>query len=120
MKIINLTPHKIDFLVEDENGQIMNADGKTYSIKRTIKSSGSARCQMDNNVIDIINGIDVIKPKFGQIYHLPDPEDSTIYITSRIVADAAKSQGREDVYCVGQTVREGSFILGALNIVKPF
>lgn len=50
-------------------------------------------------VIDKIAGIPVAKTEFKRIVNLPDPEEGTYYIVSRISKDYVPSN-RNDVYCV--------------------
>lgn len=106
IKMINLTPHDITFIVGEET--------------TTLPASGIvARCSIDEQPVGTISGVPVVAPVIGEIADLPEPQEDAVYIVSRIVADAAKAQGRTDVYAVGRTLREGSVIKGCLNIVQP-
>jgi len=118
MKIRNYTPHKLDYIVEDQSGEL-ECNGTRYTIKKTFKSEGVSRVNVINDNIGNANGIPVVQPMFGKINGLPGQNKGTIIIASRIVAEAAKANGRDDVYSVGQTIRDGSFILGCINFVKP-
>jgi len=85
-KILNLTPHEITLC-----GQ-------------KLPSSGVARVAQTTQQVDQINGIPVNRLTFGQVVGLPEAQKDTIYIVSKIVAEAVKGQ-RDDVYIVDKTVR---------------
>lgn len=100
MKIINLTPHEITLC------------GKK------IQSSGVARVATTTKQVDQINGIPVNQVSFGQVNGLPEAQKNTIYIVSKIVAEAVKGQ-RNDVYIVDKTVRnEQGQIIGCEALAK--
>lgn len=107
MKIINLTPYAITLMGEE---------------KITIKSSGIARARQTRVTVGHITGPDGIqipinKCVYGEVDGLPAPADNTIYIVSAIVAQAAK--GRNDIYVVDDTVRDGAgAIIGAKALAK--
>ena len=99
-KIINLTPHEITLCGE------------------RLPSSGVARVTTTTKQVAEINGIPVNKVSFGQIIGLPEAQENTIYIVSKIVAEAVKGQ-REDVYIVDKTVRnEQGQIVGCEALAK--
>ena len=111
IKIINMTPHDINFF--DKNGE---------NIIQTIKSSGSVRVDSyrETEEIDRINSIPVNKVKFitGNIENLPEIKTNTIYIVSAIVANATKDV-RSDFYIVDNTVRdENHRVIGARALAK--
>lgn len=88
--IINLTPHPITIVMGEE--------------KVVIPSSGViARCKEEVEIIGDINGIPVIRKKFGQVENLPEPIPGTVFIVSALVAQAAR---RSDVLCPGDPVRD--------------
>jgi hypothetical protein len=65
-----------------------------------------------------INGIPVNQVSFGQVNGLPEERKDTIYIVSRIVAEAVKGQ-RNDVFIVDKTVRnEQGQIVGCEALAK--
>lgn len=87
MEIINLTPHTIIVICEAENGQIIHGE---------FKPSGQvARVKAEQRVVDVIDGIPVVKTEFAEIEGLPGPEAGKIYLVSSLVAQAAS--GRSDV-----------------------
>ena len=50
-------------------------------------------------IIGKLAGVPIAKTEFMKIMNLPDPEDGTYYIVSRIAMDYVPFQ-REDVFCV--------------------
>ena len=92
MTIMNCTPHTIN---------IMDSEGKEIL---TLEPSGICpRCSVERKKVGNINGIPINKSVFGDVYDLPSPQPDTIYIVSRVVAEAAR---REDLYIVDDAVRD--------------
>lgn len=92
MTIVNCTPHPIN---------IMDSEGKEIL---TLEPSGICpRCSVERKKVGDINGIPINKSVFGDVYDLPSPQPDTIYIVSRVVAEAAR---REDLYIVDDAVRD--------------
>lgn len=92
MTIVNCTPHAIN---------IMDSEGKEIL---TLEPSGICpRCSVERKKVGDINGIPINKSVFGDVYDLPSPQPDTIYIVSRVVAEAAR---REDLYIVDDAVRD--------------
>ncbi len=79
--IINLTPHEVSII----------ADGK---VKATFPSEGVARATQTVEVVDSLNGIDIVSMRFGKTEGLPTPVDGTYYIVSITTANAARAEGR--------------------------
>jgi len=105
VKIINLTPHPI--IIIKENGEKIILE----------KCNNPARCDSFRVKVCEINGISVNKVCFGQIYNLPEKRENTIYIVSRIIAEAAKD--RDDLYIVDETIRdENGNIIGCKSLAK--
>lgn len=116
-KLVNLTPHRINFVLpchievgEDELGTpIYVTEERTYSIP---PSGTVARCKVDREEIDsIIAEIDdwgitipITSAKFGEVEGLPEPQEGTIYITSQLVAQAVSD--RKDVFFPDDVVRD--------------
>lgn len=97
-KIINLTPHTINFVGQDN------------AIIETIPSSGVARATQRREIVDTIvaNGISlpIARCTYGDVQGLPEPMDDTIYIVSAITAQAVPT--RPDVFIVDDSVRDES------------
>lgn len=94
MRLINLTPHKINILTEGS--------------EITIPPSGQvARCTEIRRPLTPINcmGLDIpcIEMVYGNPTNLPEPQEGTIYITSTLVAQAAC---RDDVLSPGYAIRD--------------
>ena len=107
MKIINLTPHPINFL-DAENRVIL-----------TVPSSGVARAAQRRESIGTIDAdgvtLPVTRSVFGAVDGLPAPEAGTIYVVSAITAQAVPE--REDVLIVDDSVRdENGRIIGVRGL----
>lgn len=93
MKIINLTPHAINFVREDGRPIL------------TVEPSGSlARVSVRTETTGEIAGISVTKSVYGEVEGLPAPEDGTIYLVSSLVA--GRVPNREDVFIPNESVRD--------------
>lgn len=104
MKIVNLTPHEINFILEEKT---MN-----------VPSSGVARCEMSTEKVGRIGDLDVYKNVYGEVSGLPEERADTIYIVSALVAQAVKGL-RSDCYVVNDTVRdESGRIIGCRSLAK--
>jgi hypothetical protein len=107
-KIVNLTPHAIVLMAENET--------------ITIKPSGIiARCATTREQVDSIEIDGVVFPVnqigFGAVQGLPDPQDGVCYVVSSLVANAAK--GRSDLLTVDDAVRDGAGnIVGARALAR--
>lgn len=104
MTIINLTPHAINFLREDN------------SVLATIEPSGVvARASQTRERVSEVNGIPVNQCSYGAVTGLPDPQPETIYLVSALTAQACRN--RSDVFIVDDAVRnESGQIIGCRAI----
>ena len=100
--IRNFTPHEVKIV--DTEGNVLKA----------FSSEGCARCSQSETIIANIDGVDVTKQTFGNVEGLPEPQNDTYYIVSRLVASALPD--RKDLLIPGPTVREGSTIKGCLSL----
>ncbi len=92
MRLVNLTPHRLDSHTPDG--------------VRQIEPSGSvARVATIETAADPIDGIPVALTSFGEVVGLPDPQEGVILIVSGIVADAAR---RPDVVSPGPLIRDAA------------
>jgi hypothetical protein len=89
IKIINLTPHDINVIV-DGDVTVIRRDGTV------------ARVNQISTVVDKINGIPVSVVRFGDVVGLPDPVPGVIWIVSALVKQAVN---RSDVVSPGELVR---------------
>ena len=108
VKIINLTPHKLNIV--RENGSI------------EIEPSGViARCKVLAEQVGTIEvdgiSIPVNKKVYGEVEGLPEKKQDTIYVVSSLVAQAV--QGRDDVFVPDELVRdEEGRVVGARALAK--
>lgn len=105
-KIINLTPHAINFLREDN------------SVLATVEPSGAiARASQTRDRVSEVNGIPVNQCSYGTVTGLPDPQDGTIYLVSALTAQACPE--RSDVFITDDAVRdENGRIIGCRAIAR--
>lgn len=93
MTIVNLTPHTLNFL-DEENKPVL-----------TVEPSGQvARCKVNRKTVNTINGIPVNKTVFGKVENLPEKKEGTIYIVSALTAQAVPD--RTDVFITDDAVRD--------------
>lgn len=106
MTIINLTPHAINFLREDN------------SVLATVEPSGTiARASQTRDRVSEVNGIPVNQCSYGSVTGLPDPQPETIYLVSALTAQACRD--RSDVFIVDDAVRnESGQIIGCRAIAR--
>ena len=107
MKIVNLTPHAINFL------------GAENRVILAVPSSGVARAAQRRESIGTIDAdgvtLPVTRSVFGAVDGLPAPEAGTIYVVSAITAQAVPE--REDVFIVDDSVRdENGRIIGVRGL----
>jgi hypothetical protein len=90
-KIINLTPHLVNIVLENEE---------------TIKFSpvGNARCKQETKNIGLINGIPITSTSFGEVEGLPEEKEGIYYIVSRLVMSACGN--RKDLLVPNDIVRD--------------
>lgn len=120
MKIVNLTPHPVIIVREDDDGPEVGSVGFgpaaaeiRYSVVETIAPSGVvARArQIDEAAGEIdINGVSVplVTSTYGDPTDLPEPEEDTYYAVSILTAQAAKAAGRvtSDLLVTADPVRD--------------
>lgn len=104
MKFMNLTPHAVS--IEQEDGAICQ-----------IPASGElARCSQSTEKVTVIDGIAVTRVTLGEVQGLPAPQKGTVYIVSRIIAEAVKGK-RDDVLIPGPAIRDDEGrIIGAKGL----
>jgi len=89
--IKNLTPH--DITIMDKKGIL--------AIVPHCKQI--ARVATTKTELPDIFGIPVVTTTFGELENLPEPEEGTIFIVSRLVLNACS---RPDLYAPGELVRD--------------
>lgn len=85
VRFVNLTPH--DVIVVGEDGK---------EILRIPVSGIVARVMTKQEVVDEINGIPVVRTKFGEVIDMPEPQPDTVFIVSTLVAQALAGT-RDDI-----------------------
>lgn len=104
MKIVNYTPH--DVVLKAVNGA-----------ETVYESKGIARVSCSDETIGLVNGVTIIRQKFGEIEGLPEKEDDTILIVSTMVRAAAKD--RDDLVSPANFIRdEAGRIVAATALAK--
>lgn len=110
MQAVNLTPHLVTIV-----------DGEGEALVSIPPSGTVARAASERRVVGTVDvegtTVPVTETVFGDVSGLPDPQDGTVYIVSRIVADAAPH--RTDLYGVDDTARdEDGKIVGARALTR--
>ncbi len=101
MKIINLTPHEVIIC-----GKKIPATTPPARVEEKIYTVA----EIDYENIQI----PIIEKSFGGIQNLPPQKEGTVYIVSLLVAQAAN---REDVFAIGESIRDGKGnIVGAKSL----
>ena len=106
MELVNLTPHAVN---------VYGQDGKTLlaSIQPT---APAARCKQEAVCCGRVGGVPVYRMEFGDVENLPEPQEETVYIVSRLVAAAVR---RADVFCPGAAVRdEDGRVVGCIGLSR--
>ena len=123
MKIINLTPHEIKIMWE--NTRDMGDDQRCTQTHELVLpgSDKPARVTQEAVVTGYISKVDflpIYSYDFGGVVNLPKPSKGTIYIVSKMVAEAvAANTDRGDVYIVAETVRdEAGRIVGCKGLSR--
>lgn len=77
VNFVNLTPHDVN-IFDDHDQEIM-----------AIPASGTiARRSQREEILFVIDGIPITHQVFGEVQDLPEPQEDTIFIVSRLVAVA--------------------------------
>lgn len=104
MNIINLTPHDVNLLLEDD--------------VIVFKSEGIARVQQKEVLDEYFDRVPIYKNKYGKIEGLPKEKDGVYYIVSFVVANALKDK-RNDLLIVTKTERnEKGQIIGCYGFAR--
>ena len=96
MEIVNLTPHEVKVLDDDDN------------VIATFPSVGVARARQHDVPAGEIESIPVVKTEFGEVSGLPEPTGGVVFIVSRITVEAAQVQDRstDDLLVTSGAVRD--------------
>lgn len=96
MEIVNLTPHEVKVLDDDDN------------VIATFPSVGVARARQHDVPAGEIESIPVVKTEFGEVLGLPEPAEDTVFIVSRITVEVARARGlnTDDLLITSGAVRD--------------
>lgn len=97
MNIINLTPHAITFLADDNTIQ------KVIAPSGTIARASQQRTREGYITTGDVE-IPVSKCYYGEVENLPEPKEGTIYVVSVLTAQACPT--RPDVFITDDAVRD--------------
>lgn len=98
--IVNLTPHPVTIA-----GCTIDPDGRIPRVAEEISRVGE------------IGGLPVVEIRLGQVHGLPEPTPGTVYIVSRMVAEAAPA--RDDLVIPGKQMRdEQGRVVGAETLAR--
>jgi len=104
MKIVNLTPHELNFVLGDAEIKIP-------------PSGQVARMTEKTEIIGDVDGIPIIRKTFGEVEDLPERQENTILVVSLLTAQAIKGRGRPDVFVIGESLRnEKGQVIGAKSL----
>jgi hypothetical protein len=92
MKLVNLTPHKLN-LCDEEGNEIL-----------AVEPSGDvARVETERQQVGAVQGVPLYETRQGEIENLPEPEEGVLYVTSGFVRSATD---REDTVSPGELIRD--------------
>ncbi|MFA6006512.1 MAG: hypothetical protein WC764_02165 [Candidatus Paceibacterota bacterium] len=95
MRLVNLTPHRINILDLGGNAQVGSID-PSGQVART-----AATFVADKEVA----GFPTCRASYGEVTGLPAPEEGVGYVVSGLVAAHPTVAGRGDVFAPGDLVR---------------
>lgn len=98
MQIINLTLHTLTIVINDQIVLEVPASGQVARCAQVTTEKGEI-------VVDGVQ-IPIGANVFGDVQGLPDPIPDTLFFVSALVAQAAWAQGRNDIVCPLQAVRD--------------
>ena len=106
MSVINLTPHAITFIHEDQSETIL-------------QSQGVARAASSTEYVGQLEGFRLTRTTFGEPVNLPDYSEGTYYVVSVATANAARAYGRrvDDLLLTNEAVRNAD---GSIRGCKSF
>ncbi len=109
MKIVNLTPHTLNFYNGDKVVLSVEPSGLVARADQVRTPAG----QLDADEITI----PINTNTYGTVKNLPDPVDGTVYVVSALTAAAV--HGRDDVFIVDDAVRDdANRVIGARALAR--
>ena len=91
MNFVNLTPHELNIIVDDDETINIESTGEVARVDQSTEQS------------DPLDGIPVQLVEMQEIINLPEPEAGTVFIVSGIVE---ANTNRADIYSPGPLVRD--------------
>jgi len=107
-KLVNLTPHGIT--VYHDNGNAFYLPQHGYPVRLAEERQTIGTIYTTDKAYGDGYDIPVNIVRYGITNDLPEPEDGTLYIVSRPVAEA--NRGRNDLIVPDDIVREDGVIIG--------
>lgn len=101
MKIVNLTPHALNF-VNDANESVVTIPPSGTVARCAVHREDVANIVIDDDMLGY--KIPVHKTVFGAVEGLPEPEPDTVYVVSSLVAQAVPD--RSDVFAPDDFIRD--------------
>ena len=92
MKIVNLTPHTINY-----NDSVLSL---------VLDSAGEARCAVTRQPVASSAPVKLCRTTYGTVTGLPAPVDGTIYVVSLLVRQACPH--RTDLVSPGELIRDSA------------
>jgi len=92
MAIVSLLPHVTSVVMPDDSVMFIDPSGTV------------ARCSQSEEVVGEVDGIPLTRQTFGAVTGLPDAEEGTWFLVSRMVASALPD--RHDLVVPGPLVRD--------------
>lgn len=130
MKIVNLTPHPITILSEEDIQYNPMIRKWTTSKKNVvpiaqIPSQGLANAKTSVEHCDPINGIPVMRKALAGVDPLPSEESDTIFVVSALYATSYRKlypESKVKLYTIADPVytEDGRTVLGSRGICEAF
>ena len=115
----NLTPHPI--VVRTANGDwVIEPSGILARVDEKTDPLSDCRCQFGEAEEEMI--VPFVTKRYGEVENLPEPEQSTFFIVSKMVVDALKGK-RYDLVSpdTGRAIRDGKGqIVAVPALVYPY
>ncbi len=103
MKLINLTPHRLD--VKDENGTWTTLSTSGQVARVTTQSTPAEPVDAEFPAVTVPISTWIVE--YGEVEGLPDPEPGVGYVVSGLVLSALGGS-RPDVFAPGDLIRDSS------------
>lgn len=117
MNIVNLTPHALNIACKRGSNLVIEPSGPAARLREEVLFQ---RTLTPTRGWGEYREIAVSVKATTEIVNLPEPVEGTCYVVSALVAKAAVEQGRDDVLCPGDLVRdEKGVVVGCNGLVLP-